>query len=297
MRILLIKFLVKIFAGMPLAVCHFFGAAIGWLISLFPNKMRDVTQRNIELCFPASDAGQRKHLVHRSLIETGKTLVELGPIWLWPKQKVLSLVKGTSGEEYLIQAMQKGNGVILAAPHLGCWELLNYYCDDRLSMTSLYKPPRMVELEEFVHSSRQRFGAKLVPTNAQGVRTLYHTLSQGGLIGILPDQDPGNGSGVFAPFFGIPANTMTFVSRLVQKSHATVIFAYAERLAGGAGYHIHFIPAEKEIEDKDLQTSVTALNLGVETCVRSLPEQYQWGYKRFKTRPDNEIGFYKKGRG
>jgi len=135
-------------------------------------------------------------------------------------------------------------------------------------------------------------GATLVPTDASGVRALYKAVAKNQMIGILPDQDPGDEGGVFAPFFGVPANTMTLLPRLMQKTGAAVIFSYAERLPRGQGFHVHFLPAPADARTDELQQAAAALNLGVENCVRQSPAQYQWSYKRFKTRPPGETRFY-----
>jgi KDO2-lipid IV(A) lauroyltransferase len=238
------------------------------------------------------DEHERRRLHHQSLIETSKALTESGPMWLWSKEKILSLVKQTSGEQQLIDAIQTGKGVIVVSPHLGCWEMAGLYCSSLHPMTSLYRPPRLAQLDNFIMSARQRFGGELVPTNASGVRKFFQAVKNGKLIGILPDQDPGTENGEFASFFGVQAYTMTLLSRIAQKFRPAVFFTYAERLPNGAGYHLHFNKAGEELYSESLSTSVQCVNKEVENCARALPEQYQWGYKRFKTRPPGEEKIY-----
>jgi len=120
-----------------------------------------------------------------------------------------------------------------------------------------------------------------------GVRKLFKRLREGGVVGILPDQQPRQGEGQFAPFFGTPALTMVLLSRLAQRTGATVLFAFAERLPDGNGYRIHIQRAPEKIADADLPSAVAALNEGVENCVRIAPTQYQWAYKRYSIRPDS----------
>jgi KDO2-lipid IV(A) lauroyltransferase len=109
---------------------------------------------------------------------------------------------------------------------------------------------------------------------------------------MLPDQDPGQGGGVFAPFFGISANSMVLLGRLARKTGAAVFFGYCERLPGTRGYRFHFLPAPAGIDDPDPQVAAAAMNRGVEACVRALPDQYQWSYRRFRNRPPGEAGIY-----
>ncbi|MER3546860.1 MAG: lipid A biosynthesis acyltransferase, partial [Rhodanobacteraceae bacterium] len=125
-----------------------------------------------------------------------------------------------------------------------------------------------------------------VRADAAGVRSLYKRLAAGGVVGILPDQQPKRGEGQFAPFFGVEANTMVLLPRMAHRTGATVLFAFAERLKHGAGFRIHFLPAPKEIADENLRMACTALNRGVQDCVELAFTQYQWTYKRWSERPN-----------
>ncbi len=186
-------------------------------------------------------------------------------------------------------------GLIVLSPHLGCWEIAGLYLASRGSVTSLYRPPRKALFEPIIKHARERSGAELVPTDAQGVRRLYKVLQAGGVTGILPDQQPDSNKGaVFAPFFGVPALTMLLVNRLVRKTGAKVVFCYAERLPAGRGFHIHYLPAASDLAADDPMTAAQALNQGVESCIRLAPEQYQWSYKRFKDQPAGSTSPYRK---
>lgn len=284
-------FLLRLVVRLPLPWLHGIGAFLGWLSWLVPNPNKAVTLRNLELCFPQWDRAARNALARRTLIETGKALLETPLLWLAPGERVLGLVREVRGLELMEQTLAGGKGVIAVSPHLGSWELCGLYLT-RYGITSLYRPPRKQALEELIRSARERLGATLVPTDARGVRALYQALSRGGLIGILPDQDPRDEAGAFAPFFGIPAKTMTLLPRLAHKSGAPVVYTFAERLPRGRGFRLHFLPAPTGIASDDMITAVTALNQGVEQCVRIAPEQYQWAYKRFRTRPEGEAPLY-----
>jgi len=292
MRGRLIHWLLRGFAALPLPLAHALGTLIGWGLILIPNDLRRISRINIPLCLPELTPAQQRRLIRTSLIEAGKTLCETGAIWLWPGTRILDLVRAVDGEAHLRNALAAGKGVILAAPHLGSWEMLGPDCCVKYPMTILYRPPRMAEIEALMRNSRERLGAKLVPVDAGGVRALYQALHRGELVGILPDQDPGPGNGVFSPMFGIQANTIALVSRLAIKTGAAVIFGYAERLPHGRGYHLHFLPAPPTINQEPLENSVAVVNEMVEKLIRQRPEQYQWGYKRFRTRPEGEKKIY-----
>ena len=294
MRALLIKIILQIFALFPLRAIHKIASLLGGAIAKRPNlRITQVTRTNIGLCFPQLSEEAQQALTKASLIETCKTFSELGALWLWKVDKVLGLVQEVSGEECLQQAMEAGKGVLLLTPHLGAWELAGLYASSRYKLTGLYRPPKLLGLEKLIRNARERAGGQLVATDQSGIRALYQALRRGQIAGILPDQVPNEASsGVFAPFFGIPAYTMVLVSRFARKSGAAVIFTYAERLPEGRGYHLHFFPASKEIAAKDIEIAATALNKGVEQCVKACPEQYQWSYKRFKRRPEDSTSVY-----
>ena len=208
------------------------------------------------------------------------------------EKNILKLVKKVSGEELLKDAMASGSGVVLMLPHIGAWEMVGLYISHHYPMTSLYRPPRLEAMSNFIRAGREKMGATLVATDTHGVRILRKALSNGELVGILPDQDPGQGTGVFAPFFGVLANTATLLSRLASKTGAEVLVSYAERLPGGEGNHIHILPSPVCVKDEDPVTAANCINRVVEDCVRTLPAQYLWAYRRFKTRPEGEGRMY-----
>ena len=292
MRARLIKLILIISARLPLRLNHLLGSLLGQLLMLTNSKQLRVARRNLQRCFPDLNSEQQQDLLRRNMQETAKTLFESGPVWLADKADFFAMVQEVHGEQHLQQAMERGNGAILAIPHLGNWEVIGLYCSSLYSTTSLYRPPRMQAIDSLIRKARERFGAKLVPTNAKGVRALFQALAANELVAILPDQDPRDKGGLFAPLFGIQANTMTLLSRLAQKSNAAVLCCYAERLPRGRGFAIHFLPADADLYAKDMNTSLTALNRMVEQSIRQIPEQYQWGYKRFRSRPEGEKNFY-----
>ena len=298
LKIRLIKLVLTTLSRLSLRNCHRVGSAIGQLAYLVKGKSRRITEKNIQLCFPQLDSSSQQTLVHQSLLETGKTLAEAGPMWLWNKDRLFSLIKKVHGEDRVQKALQQNKGVIIALPHLGNWELLGLYCSANYPTTSLYRVPRMAQLDTIVKTGRERLGAKLVPTNNQGIRALYKALRDNELTCILPDQEPpgDKGNGVFAPFFGIQTYSMTLLSRLAQKTQADIIIGYTKRLPGGKGYEIFFDglaeDAMNQAHPPSLEASVTVLNAGLEKSIRQIPEQYQWGYKRFRTRPQGEEEFY-----
>jgi KDO2-lipid IV(A) lauroyltransferase len=295
-RRVLITGLLRLAAVLPLPVAHAIGAVLGWLLWRIPSAPRRIAERNLTLCFPELVPVERGRLLRRNLMETGKGLLELGPLWLWRGERVLALVRGpVAGEAELTAAANRKQGAILITPHLGAWEMAGLYYSSRHPLTILYRPSRL-GLDAITRRGRGRLGGRVVATDAGGLRALLAALRKGEVLGILPDQDAGGrggeGDGVFAPFFGMAAGTMTLVSRLALKTGAPVFLTWAERLPRGRGYALHLRTLPEVTAAVCLEASVAAMNRGVEAAVRSLPAQYLWVYKRFKTRPPGEPKLY-----
>ena len=273
--------LLKLLARLPLPVLHGLGIALGWIIYLSPGRHSARMRNNLyesRLCTPGRDC---KRLLRQSIGEAGKAIVELIPMWLRPYDKVLKLVKGTSGWEHVDAALAAGRGVILIGPHIGCFEIISLYCASRHPFTAMYKPPRKPVLAKLMLEGRQRGQATLVPTDLSGVRAQLAALKRHEAIGILPDQVASKGDGVWAPFFGRPAYTPTLVASLQRKTGAAAFFVAAERLSWGRGYHLHIFPVHDDFPE-DKAAAATVINQEVEALVRHFPAQYLWSYNRHK---------------
>jgi KDO2-lipid IV(A) lauroyltransferase len=264
----------------PLRVLHALGGAVARLLIVLGTREARVARRNAELVFPELDAPARAAFVRATLAETARSTLELAHVW-GPPQRALALIREVRGQEHLDAALARGRGVLIAAPHLGAWELLNLYLSTRGPLTILYRVPQRAEYESLLVAARSGLGAEAVRAEASGVRLLFRRLKEGRLVGILPDQRPKGGEGEWAPFFGRPAMTMTLLGRLAHKTGAPVVIGCAERLPHGAGFRIHFIPGDPAIGGADPVASVAALNAGIEALVRLAPAQYQWTYKRY----------------
>ncbi|MET0232536.1 MAG: lipid A biosynthesis acyltransferase [Rhodanobacteraceae bacterium] len=265
---------------LPLSAVHALGAALGHAMWLFGGRARRIAERNLSLVI-TQDGAKRRHVARASVIETGKAIAEIAAIWGRPPERALKLIREVRGADVYAAALARGNGLIVAAPHLGCWELLNYWVATQGPLSIVYRPPRQAALEPLLIRVRGHLPVEQVRAAGAGVRALYRRLAAGETVGILPDQRPKQGEGVMAPFFGVPSLTMVLLSRLARSTGATVLFTFAERLPRGAGYRIHVLEAPPGIDDADLDVACAALNRGVEQCVQLAFAQYQWTYKRF----------------
>lgn len=257
------------------------------------DRIYRVTRINIETCFPELDSTAREQLIKESLEQTGCSLAEMGISWFWSPRRVLAKVRQVEGEELIRTELEAGRGILLIAPHLGNWEVMNLYLSHHYPVTAMYKPPKLKLLDRMIRKRRARLGSEMAPADARGVRMVFKALRRAGVVGILPDQEPDPKGGVFAPFFGHSALTMKLLPQLAAQTGVKVVCGYGRRLPDGAGFSLHFSAAESGINSRDLQEAVTAMNASIERCVNECPAQYQWEYKRFHTAEDGSHRFYK----
>ena len=283
----------RLLSRSPLWLSHGLGNVIGALAGVWPSQSMRRACTNLRLALPELDERARRALARRSLRHTACAALEMGALWSVDRERLSSWVRAVEGEEHLQAALAGGRGVVLLSPHVGAWELVGMYLSLRHPLNAIYRPPRLRELHDTLLAGRQRFGARLVPAGFHAVRTLLGGLRRNEICAILPDQDPGRGGGVMVPFFGVPANTATLPARLIAKTNAAAVLAWAERLPRHQGYRMHFRPASPEVHDDDLERATAAINRDVEAVVRTLLPQYQWRYRRFRHGPPGHVNPYK----
>ena len=265
--------LLRLFAHLPLSVIQLVGSIAGWLTYWASPGYAARLSENLRGSALSVDEHDFRRLLHASIGEAGKGVTETFAVWFRDQETVLQWVRECRGWHYVEAALAKKKGIIFLTPHLGCFEITALYYASRHPMSVLYRPPRKSWLAPVIDAGRSRKNIQLAPTNMQGVRSLLKALKQGEAIGILPDQVPANGEGEWEEFFARPAYTMTLVKKLAQSTGATVLMAFGERLPHGKGYIIH-------IEPEDISSD---LNAAIERVIRTRPEQYLWGYNRYKT--------------
>lgn len=248
-----------------------------------------VARRNLELIRPDLDAAARETLMRRIVRTTARQAFETLRLWTRPARRNLADIAELHGEALFDDALRDGRGLIVAAPHMGNWELLNQWLATKTPLAILYRPPESAIGEAFLRRMRANAGGDVeqVRAEAAGVRTLLKRLQKGGVVGILPDQQPKAGEGEFAPFFGKQALTMTLLGRLAQRSGARVLLCWCERLPDTSPprFALHVEAAPDGVADADPRRAVAALNAGVEAVARRDFAQYQWTYKRYTLRP------------
>ena len=295
MQLALARLLLRLLALLPLRILHAIAVPIGWLAWWAPWRKHAVIDTNLKLCFPDLDERSRQKLHREHLVEMIRLVLESGAVWYWPEKRLLRHVVSVEGWTAVDTLLRRGEGALLVGAHFGNWEILPLFLSTRAPLAALYKAPRRKDLDAAITTSRSRFGARLIASGSPAMRQMLASLRRGELIGLLADQQPKQGEGVFAPFFGQPALTMTLVNRLARKTGTPVVFASATRIPG-RGWALRFEPAESAIAADDSLAGIAVMHDWLEATIRECPAQYLWSYKRYSLRPPGEPGIYPKRR-
>ncbi|EHR69505.1 Lauroyl/myristoyl acyltransferase [Burkholderiales bacterium JOSHI_001] len=273
-------------AYLPLTWVHFAGAAVGWLAYALSPDYRRRVQENAAL------AGVAAADVRRAVAEAGRMSAEVPWLWFRPESRPLGKLVRWDSSPVVAAAVAAGRPLLFLTPHLGSFEVSARAYAERFGaqqpITVLYRPAKKAWLADIQATARQRPGMDVAPATLAGVRLMLRALKRGHSVGLLPDQVPPEGQGVWAPFFGRPAYTMTLAARLAQQTGAVLAVVWCERLPRGAGFVFHerplgvSLPSLKDAgEAFDLQAA-SAINQAMEGLIREAPGQYLWGYNRYK---------------
>jgi len=264
----------RFLATLPLGLLHGLGAALGWVVfALSPTYRRRFLEN-------AAQAGYAFAQVRAAVGHAGRMVAELPRLWLGrPPPCALH------GGDCVERAWAAGRGIVFLTPHQGCFEMSVQRAAQRWSadhgpITVLYRPARQAWLARLQETARNRPGVQAVPTTLAGVRSMIRVLRRGGAVGLLPDQVPPEGQGLWVPFFGRPAYTMTLAARLVQQTGAAIVLARCERLSWGRGYVLYVEPGPQLAPD--MEAALRQINEAMEQLIRACPGQYLWGYGRYK---------------
>lgn len=269
--------LFRFLSRLPLAWLHRLGALLGWLAWLFSPTYRRHMQENLELALGTEGA---RRVRPAAIASAGKQMLELPKIWLNPLADTAARVVKVSGWELVEAATRAGKGIVYLTPHLGCFEVTAQYLSTHAPISVLYRPPKQAWLQTMIEAGRARQQLYLAAADLSGVRTLLKALRKGEAVGMLPDQAPKVGEGRWLDFFGKPAYTMTLAARLTE-SGAAAIMVWAERLPNGAGYHFRLQAPQRPLSGTT-EERAQQISHEIEHLIRQCPEQYLWGYNRYK---------------
>ena len=264
----------------PLSHLHAIGAFLGWVVyALSPSYRR-------RLCANAQRAGVTPAQRRQAVAEAGKMVLEGLRLWLRPPDQPIADPVHWEGEQLIDEALAQGRGLVFLTPHMGSFEITAQAYAQRFGaqqpITVMYRPARYRMLRELEEAARARPALATAPASIGGVRQMMRALKRGEAVGLLPDQVPPEGMGVWAGFFGAPAYTMTLAARLALHSGAPIVLAWCERLPAGRGFHLRLSRLAEALPRDDEQAQAEVINRAMESLIRQCPQQYLWGYNRYK---------------
>ncbi|CAB3688301.1 lysophospholipid acyltransferase family protein [Achromobacter pestifer] len=267
--------LFRLFAALPLPVAHALGRMAGLAVYAWPGKYRRRLQAN------AAQAGYPgAAFARKAAAETGAMILENPRVWFRNEQSLAQVV--SDDNDIVTSARAEKRGILFLTPHLGCFEITARYLSRQMPMTVMFRPPRKDILAPLLETARNSSAVNAVPATLQGVREFVRALRRGESVGMLPDQAPGMGEGVWAPFFGRMAYTMTLPGKLASQTGVPIILTAGERLPNGRGWRIHYVRVPEPLP-ADAESQAALLNAAMETLIRRCPQQYLWSYNRYKT--------------
>lgn len=274
-------FVIVIFRGLgllPLFVLQKIGSLLGWVGWLVSGTYKRRAARNLAFAYPDAPPVMLRQAMQQLL----SMFLELPYLWSPRNASRLQALVVCDHWPLIEETLAQGRGLILISPHIGCFEMLGPIYSQRHMATVIFKEPRMKWLGDLINRIRFSPQLTLVPATQKGVKGLVRTLMRGNTIGFLPDQVPAEGDGVYAPFFGQSAYTITLVQRM-QSIRQTPIFTVGlERLNNAKGYRLHVIPMTAPLSEDPI-LAATEMNAALEAMIRRMPTQYLWGYNRYKT--------------
>lgn len=270
----MLLFLLRIVARLPLRVLHAIGRTCGLMIYALPGRYRERLKANAALAGFTDPA-----FLRAAAAQSGAMIFETPKVWL--QEATCVRLAQNADQAILDAARNEDRGILFLTPHLGCFEITARYLAHLMPLTVMFREPRQAALRDLVQEARNNSAMLAVPANTRGVRAFVRTLKQGESVGMLPDQVPGSGDGVWAPVFGQQAYTVTLPGRLAVQTNVIVMMVAGERLPRGQGWRLHFVRVPDPLPET-AEGQATLFNAAMEELIRRFPEQYLWGYNRYK---------------
>ena len=274
---------------LPLPILAPLGRGLGLLLYALAHERREVTRTNLRLCFPGWDETRRRALARAHFKAFGRAFLEHGLLWWSSKARLQRLIRVEGLEHWQAVA---GGPVIWLAPHFVGLDMGGTRIITEWRGVSVYSRQKDPVLSRVLLRGRSRFVEPVLFSRQDGIRPVVRAMRRGLPLYYLPDMDLGSRDSIFVPFFGVPAATVTALSRIARLAGARVVPAITRQLPGGKGYVLRFYPAWQDFPTDDVAADVRRMNAFIEERVLEMPEQYYWLHKRFKTRPAGEAVFY-----
>lgn len=276
---------------LPLPILAGLGRGLGLLLYQLVGRRRKIVRINLDLCFPELDEEERTRLAKAHFQMLARSILERGILW-WSSKKRLSRLIHFNGEEKIQALRTAGRPIILLAPHFVGLDAGGIGIALRFDVVSIYSAQKNPVFDRLLYQGRRRFGNQQLLSRQDGARATIKAMRSGRPFYYLPDMDLGSRDSVFAPFFGVQAATITGLSRLSRAAGAVVVPCITRLLPGGEGYAVEIGDAWQDFPTADVDVDTQRMNAYIESVVRTMPEQYYWVHRRFKTRPEGEARYY-----
>lgn len=265
------------------------GQFLGKLIARWGGRLKKNTWTNLRLCFPEKNPAELRQLASAGFLSVGLGIIETGRAFWLPESKMTAACT-LHGMQHAEAALAQGKGILLISPHFTCLEIVGRLLANQPNFAVMYRLHKK-PLLAFIHARfRNVHYRRSIPSHR--IRQLIQALRDNMAVWYAYDIDAGKKNSVFAPFFGVPAASMTAVSRLAGLTGAAVMPVHFYRKGNAFHYAVCLGEPLDAFPSDDFVEDATRLNSLLEAGIRQHPEQYLWQYQRFKTRPPGEKRLY-----
>ena len=272
---------------LPIRVLRALGAAVGRFLYLVGAERRRVALTNLRLCFPELAEAEREAIARRHFVRFAQAFLDRTLLWWAPRARLERVIR-LNGAEHLRAA--DGQPTILLAPHFVGLDAGGTMMTMATPLVSVYSNQKNPVFNEVLLAGRLRFNEPVLLSRQDGMRRALKALKDGYPFYYLPDMDFGARDSVFVPFFGVPAATITGVSRMARVAGARIVPVITRMVADG--YEVTLLPPWADYPGESVEADTARMNAFIEGEVKKMPDQYFWLHKRFKTRPEGEAKFY-----
>jgi KDO2-lipid IV(A) lauroyltransferase len=276
---------------LPLSVQAPIGRGIGLLLYWIIAPRRRVVNTNLRLCFPELSETERRALAKEHFALAGRSLIERGLAWFAPEERIRRLVR-IEGAETLTRLIEQRQPIIMLTPHFLGLDLGGTRIAADFDCVSIYARQRDQVIDRWLYHGRSRFGSQVLLRRDESVRASIKAMKEIRPFYYLPDMDNGIEDSIFSPFFGVQAATLSALPRLTRLGGAVVITCVTRMLPGGQGYVVTLGEPWTDFPSGDVDADTRRMNACIEDLVRTMPAQYYWVHRRFKTRPPGEPKIY-----
>lgn len=276
---------------LPLPLLARIGEGLGLMLQRFARRRRHIVEVNLRLCFPSLDDAARARLAAAHFRALGRSLLERGIAW-WASPERLARLVRVDGLDVVHAIKAEGRPVVLLAPHFVGLDVGGTRMAMELDSVSIYARQKNPVADRWLYHGRTRFGDQQLLSRSDGARATVKAMKSGRVFYYLPDMDYGRRDSIFVPFFGVQAATITGLSRLTRLAGAVVVPCVTRMLPDRSGYRVEIGPAWAEFPGDDVTEDTVRMNAWLESVIRTMPEQYYWVHRRFKTRPEGAPGVY-----